>query len=61
MQVWYTRFGHINNVKIIYVLKLLIKIRDFSINYNLAKIYSSFKIFKVENLTNNNINLLFKL
>ena len=60
MQVWHKKFGYISNIKIICILKLLIKIKDFNTNYNLAEIYSNFEIFELKNLINNHAYLLSK-
>lgn len=49
-----------SNTKLICILKLLTEMKDFGINYNLTKIYSSFKIFKSENIISKNNNLLSK-
>lgn len=48
------------NLNIYVILKLLIGIKDFSINYNLKKIYSNFKAFKLKDFINNNVDLLLK-
>lgn len=53
-------FKYINNTRIINILKLLNKMKNFIINYNWIKSYSNFEIPKWKNLTNNNGNLLFK-
>lgn len=60
MQVWHKKFRCISNIKIICILKLLIKIKDFNTNYDLAEIYSNFKVFELKNLINNNAYLLSK-
>lgn len=49
--------GYANNTKIIYFLKLLTKIKDFCINYNLVEIYNNFKIFELKNLISDNTKL----
>lgn len=59
MRVWYKRFEYINNVKIIWTLKLLTEIKKFNTNYDSAKIYSNFEISKLENSISKNIDLPF--
>lgn len=43
-------FQYINNACIIWVSKLLARIKEFGIIYNLAKIYSNFEVSKPENI-----------
>ena len=57
VRVWHRRFGHASNARIIYALKLLTRMGDFSANYDPAEIYSNFEAFKSEDLTINNANL----
>lgn len=48
VQFEYRKFGHISNAKIICVLKLLIRLKDFNANYNLKQIYSNIEVFELK-------------
>lgn len=59
--IGYQRFDYANNIKISYISKLLDRMRDFNRKYNLAKIYSNFKVSDIKKTFNsellNNYNL----
>lgn len=50
--IWHRRFGHASNARVIWALKLLTGIGDFSENYDPAEIYSNFEAPKLEKSLN---------
>lgn len=57
IRIWYWRFRHTSNARIIRASKLLNRIHDLNGEYDLVEIYSDFKTSDVEkcsNLPNNN-------
>lgn len=57
IRVWHKRFRYTGNARIICASNLLTRIRDFSANYNQAKIYSNFETSESENLIIDNFDL----